>query len=218
MLMELELSRMAFFCGLQTQRYALSSWAPWSAFPLVAVHEHLGLNRVLSEKGIYTWSAGALHLRPLPLAFTSPFCVGSAKSRSVNWMNENQIQSFATKSEVGILKSVSKRFYFLLVWLWEVCHKNLLELFHCNIERGGVAAIPVVEHCVTFWSPTQSYIRHGILSLEIQWMCLCGFAALPQTARQTWLKQLQREPSIFINSVAKRNSSCLLSLRKERGL
>jgi hypothetical protein len=52
-LMELELSRMAFLCDLHTQRCALSSLTPWSPFPLVAVHERPGLNAVLSEKSMH---------------------------------------------------------------------------------------------------------------------------------------------------------------------
>lgn len=50
------------------------------------------------EREKHAWSSWAFLLLPLPLAFTSPFCVGSAKSHPVKWMNENQIQTFATKS------------------------------------------------------------------------------------------------------------------------
>lgn len=75
-------------------------------------------------------------------------------------------------------------------------------------------SVPVRKHSVTLRSPTRARRRQRILSLGMAMNVFAWAATLLQTTRQTQLKQPQRESFIFINSVAKRNSSCLLSLRR----
>lgn len=73
-------------------------------------------------------------------------------------------------------------------------------------------SVPVLKHNVTPRRPTRAHRRQHVLSLGMAINVCAWAAALLQTTRQSQLKQPQRESFIFINSVARRNSSCLLSL------
>ena len=106
-LMELELSRMAFFCDMHSQWCALPSLATWSQLPLRLCLCTRAWRRFWERRLNIKLRSFPFPL-PFPLPLTSPFCVVSAESQSVSWMFENRAQNAASHSWVGIWKSLSQ--------------------------------------------------------------------------------------------------------------
>ena len=86
-LMELELSRMAFFCDMHSQWCALPSLATWSQLPLRLCLCTRAWRRFWERRLNIKLRSFPFPL-PFPLPLTSPFCVVSAESQSVSWMFE----------------------------------------------------------------------------------------------------------------------------------
>lgn len=102
-LMELELSRIAFFCDLHRQWCALPSLAKWGQLPPAAVPVHSG------------WDEGAFRVRlvnispALPLLPTSPFHAGSVESQSVSECLRIKLRALPPIPGLVFGKSLNKR-------------------------------------------------------------------------------------------------------------
>lgn len=199
----------------------------WSGFP-GPLRARSGLNGASWARHLNT------ELRNLPFPLPPPFLFRppsvSAQQKAKVWTACLRIKHKALPPISGLVfeKSLSKRLF--SGCLWKECYKKLWEKPDLRQSQASLAenteaiptetcpwnescSIPVLKHNVTRLSPTQAY-RLRILSLGMAINVFVWVATLLQTARQTQLKQPRRESFIFINSVAKRNSSCLLSLRR----
>lgn len=161
--MELELSRMAFFCDGHSQWCALPSLAIWTSCLVWLCLCTRAWRRFWGET--LKHQAQKLSVSPpLPPSSDFSFCVVSAESQSVSWMFENQAQNSATHSWVGIWKSLSWGCFevFFLVWIWKThdqsCRRNWIGQFTASLmENTRVSplkhvnqidlSIPMVKQC-----------------------------------------------------------------------